>query len=401
MATDLSEQENSLAFEIVDSIGQINARDWNRIVPADYPFLFHEFLHALEESGCVSNNTGWAPQHILIRNSASQNQEVIGAAPLYLKGHSWGEFIFDFNWAHSYEQAGLNYYPKLISHTPFTPVTSPKLLVPDDHRALKTRQLIVRTAQKIARQFNLSSTHWHFVSEEDSDTLDSLEFLNRSSTFEYIWNNQGYNSMDDFLGALSSRKRKKIRSERRSIGKQGISIDVVQGEDLEPAHWKLIDLFLQQTVEKYRSHKYLSLDFFQRIGQTIPENLVLFLAHIDQNPVAGSFCLQGQNKLFGRYWGTLAEFRNLHFEICYYAAIEYCIERGLSEYSAGVQGDHKLSRGFLPRIARSSHSFLSPSIEVEIGHYIDRETSHMQAYCQALDYYSAYAKRPVESALHE
>ncbi len=386
--------DHSVKVEIVESINEINARDWNHLVAADYPFLSHEFLHALENSGCVSPHTGWAPRHILIRKSTAQCWELIAAAPLYLKGHSWGEFIFDWNWAQGYHRNGLDYYPKLISQTPFTPLTSPKMLMAPSACSTKTRHLIARTAKELGNAAGASSIHWHFVTDVDAKSLESCSFSNRLSTFEYIWNNQEYRSMEDFLSTLSSRKRKKIRRERRSICDQGVSVAVVQGTELNESHWRLLDRFYQQTVDKYNSHKYLSFDFFRRIGETMPDNLVIFIAQANHTPIAGSFCLRGGKKLYGRYWGSLGVFRDLHFEVCYYAAIEYCIEQGLTEYNAGVQGEHKLNRGFLPRLANSSHCFFHPAFAQAIARYIEQESSQLRAYCAVLDQYSAYAKQP-------
>lgn len=393
MKTGAFNQDNDLEIEVVDTIGHVRSRDWNRVIPSNYPFLRHEFLHALEYSGCVSPDTGWVPQHIVIRNSTSERQEVIGVTPLYLKGHSWGEFIFDWDWAHSYQQHGLNYYPKLISQTPFTPTTSPKLLVKQNEKAASIQIQLARAAKDVARRLDSSSIHWHFISRQDSEALKSSNFLDRSSTIEYIWPNCGYQTMDEFLSSLSSRKRKKIRSERRSVREQGITVTVIQGAEMDESHWQLIDRFYRQTVGKYHSHKYLSIEFFEKICKTMPENIVLFLAQVDQSPVAGSFCMQGGKHLYGRYWGTLGRFRNLHFEVCYYAAIEYCIRHGLFEYNAGVQGEHKLNRGFLPRLARSSHSFDHSAFSAAIDRYIVRETSHMQAYCEMLNHYSPYTKK--------
>ncbi len=387
-------QSDSVAFEVVDSIAEIGSLEWNRIVPANYPFLRHEFLHALEQSGCVSIDSGWAPQHIVIRNLASKHQEVIGAAPLYLKAHSWGEFIFDWDWAHGYQSHGLDYYPKLISQTPFTPITSPKLLTSNIDTTTNIRSQLARFAHKIATEKNVSSVHWHFVSQADSEILSGCEYLGRASTFEYVWSNQDYTSMDDFLGTLASRKRKKIKRERKSIREQEISVLALDGQQLNESHWQLIDWFYRQTVDKYHSQKYLSVDFFRQIGHTMPDNIVLFLATLDRKPVAGSFCLRGGDKLHGRYWGTLGNFPNLHFELCYYAPIEYCIEHNLAEYNAGVQGEHKLNRGFLPRLARSNHTFQHPAFLAAIDQYIDRESSYMQAYCETLNEYSPYAKPP-------
>ncbi len=383
----------SAKIEIVDSIGQVNPQDWNRIVPRDYPFLRHEFLHALEISGCVSADTGWAPQHIVIRNSTSSGQEVIGATPFYLKQHSWGEFIFDWDWAHGYQSHGLEYFPKLICQTPFTPITSPKLLTLPGENAQTTRTQLARQAQHIASRMETSSIHWHFISDTDAATLKSGDYCDRASTIEYVWHNQGYTSMDDFLNSLASRKRKKIRRERKSVSDQGVTVVALQGSDLHQSHWQLVDWFYRCTIDKYHSNKYLSIKFFETIGETMPQNIVLFLAMKENKPIAGSFCLQGDNKLFGRYWGTIGDVQNLHFEVCYYAAIEYCIENKLNEYNAGVQGEHKLNRGFVPKLARSSHSFRHRAFSAAIKHYIERESSYMQAYRETLDHYGAYAKQ--------
>lgn len=384
--------DDNLDVEIIDTIAQVSPRDWNRLVPSDSPYLRHEFLHALEHSRCVAPETGWLPQHIVIRNPTGRRRDIIAATPLYLKNHSWGEFIFDWDWAHAYQQHGLSYFPKLISQTPFTPATSPKLLVKDSKRAKSARTLLAKAAQEVAHRCDVSSTHWHFISEQDSEALESANFLSRKSTFEYIWTNPGYRTMEDFLATLSSRKRKKIRSERHSVRDREIAVDAVQGADLNESHWQLIDRFYRQTVAKYHSHQYLSMEFFDKVGKTMPESFVLFLARRNQTPIAGSLCMQGENVLYGRYWGSLGEFRNLHFEVCYYAAIEYCIQHGLYEYNAGVQGEHKLNRGFLPRLAKSSHSFDHPAFSQAIDRYIEREASQMQAYCQMLDRYSAYRK---------
>ena len=382
------------AIEIVDAIDQVDSQEWNDIIPSDCPFLRHEFLHAMEESGCVSTDSGWLPQHILIRNKASHRREVIGASPLYLKGHSFGEFIFDWDWAHGYQRHGLNYYPKLISQIPFTPISSPKLLTAQSDQAANTRLQLAHVAQEIARQFNVASIHWHFISDDDLKALRAADFLSRASTIEYVWSNPGYASMDEFLASLSSRKRKKIRSERQSVRDQGIKVTAIAGTEMDKADWQLVDRFYRQTVDKYHSNKYLSNRFFEKISQTMPERIVFFLARLNQNPVAGSFCLRGAKSLYGRYWGSLGSFRNLHFEVCYYAAIEYCIEQGLEQYNAGVQGEHKLNRGFLPKIARSCHSFSDPAFSAAIDRYISRETPQIEAYRDMLERFRAYSKDP-------
>ena len=388
-----TDQRHLTSFDIVDSIDQVKAEDWNRNVPPDFPFLRHEFLHALEESRCVSPGTGWTPKHIVIRNQEGIEPEVIGTVPLYLKEHSWGEFIFDWDWASSYQRHGLDYYPKLICQTPFTPITSPKLLTAANHATHETNIQLIELTRQIAARHEASSIHWHFISEADATILSHGDFVNRSSTIEYVWHNQNYQSMDEFLGTLSSRKRKKIRSERKFVRDRNIIVTALDGTELTQSHWGLIDWLYKQTVDKYHSHRYLSEDFFMQIGRTMPENFVFFLATIDRHPVAGSFCYKGDKTLYGRYWGSMGEFRNLHFEACYYAPMEYCIEHGLDTYNAGVQGEHKLNRGFVPNLARSGHSFSHPAFAAAIRNYIERESSYFQSYRTALDQHSPYAMK--------
>ena len=392
MNSEVRHQKPSTTVEILDAIDQIKAEDWNQIVPVDCPFLRHEFLHALEATGCVSAETGWHPQHILIRNRKCNS--TLAVAPLYLKGHSWGEYIFDWNWAASYREHGLQYYPKLISQTPFTPITSPKLNVSNSsqHDVVAIRRQLVESTKVVARKHDVSSLHWLFITDDDAQVLESQQFLGRRSNVEYIWTNRNYSDMDHFLATLSSRKRKKIRSERKFIAKQNIRVSVVTGTEMTDEHWQLVNCFYQNTIKKFGSLAYLNQKFFEKIRTTMPENVVLFLAEFDNKPVGGSFCLKGGNRLFGRYWGSIAPIRNLHFEVCYYAPIEYCIQNGVSDYNAGVQGEHKLNRGFVPTIARSCHTFSDAAFSYAIDQYIRKEYSHYEQYREHLEHHSAYSR---------
>ena len=375
---------------VIHSINEIDALEWNKCVPPDYPFLRHEFLLALENSNCVSNHTGWQPCHILIRIRNSP-PTVLGAMPMYLKSHSWGEYIFDWSWADAYHRNGFQYYPKLIVQSPFTPLTSPKLLfAPNATERAQIQQHLAASAVAVLQKMQASSCHLLFITADEANILKNNGFLSRIGTIEFIWRNREYESMEHFLSGLSSKKRKNVRQERNSVAQQGIRIETVSGEEIESHHWHAIEHFYSKTIDKYGSIKYLSPEFFQFAGQQMPENFVLFLAEQNGRYIGGSVCLKGANTLYGRYWGALRDYQALHFEICYYSAIEYCIEHGIASYNAGVQGEHKLSRGFLPELVHSSHMLSSVEFERGIQNYLDREAIQMVHYQKILESRSPY-----------
>ncbi len=384
--------DDQIMWNVIDSIDQISSSDWNSCVSLESPFLKHQFLQALENSGCVSPKTGWLPQHIVIRNSKRNGGRILGVAPMYLKGHSLGEYIFDWDWAAGLQQYGFNYYPKLVSQIPFTPVSSSKLLAAPDTDASNVELLLAQAGQEIIEALGVSSMHWLFISEQDRKSLDASKGISRKSTIEYIWENRGYASMKDFLSQLSRRKRKNINQERKYVDRQGISIEIIEGEEMNATHWKFIERCYTETIRKYGSFKYLSYEFFRIAGEMIPQNFVLFLARQHGRPVASSICLQGGSNLIGRYWGSVEKILHLHFEICYYSPIEYCIDQGLAFYNAGIQGEHKLSRGFLPRLASSYHSFNDDELRDVIREYVNRESKQLKAYQQDLMKHSAYQK---------
>ena len=396
----LKNQQNNDLFqvktELVESISQINSKCWNRCVSPNFPFLRHEFLSALEDSGCVSSETGWEPKHIVLRKIDKSDAQVLGVLPLYQKSHSWGEFIFDWDWAGGHHQFGLKYYPKLVSQSPFTPISAPKLLIAPGADSTQTRLELVKASQQLAEDLDVSSSHWLFTSQEDMDTLSSLGLICRSSTIEYVWKNQDYDSMEAFIGTLSSRKRKKIRKERKTVVEQNIKVEAKSGIDMTPNDWLYFEYFYRTTIAKYGSNPYLSYEFFRMIGESMPQNIVAFQARLDGDRIAGSLCLLGDESLYGRYWGTLQKRHCLHFETCYYAAIEYCIDNGLKTFNAGVQGEHKLSRGFYPHLAKSAHSIRNPLLSAALENYVQREASHYRAYQQSLKHSSPF----VESINH-
>ena len=293
----ISLRDDQIMWNVIDSIDQISSSDWNSCVSLESPFLKHQFFQALENSGCVSPKTGWLPQHIVIRNSDRNSGRILGVAPLYLKGHSFGEYIFDWDWAAGFQQCGFNYYPKLVSQIPFTPVSSSKLLSATDADASNVGLLLAQAGQKIIEALGVSSMHWLFISDQDQTSLDASNGISRKSTIEYVWENRGYESMKDFLSQLSRKKRKNIKQERKYVGRQGISIEIIQGEEINAAHWKFLERCYAATIRKYESFRYLSYEFFRMVGETMPQNFVLFLARQHGRPVASSICLQGGFKL--------------------------------------------------------------------------------------------------------
>ena len=378
--------------EIIQSIDQVSAHEWNRCVPSDCPFLRHEFLNAMEQSGCVSEETGWRPMHIVLRISDCQDSRLAGALPLYRKYHSWGEFIFDWQWENAYFRHGVQYYPKLVSVSPFTGLPAPKLLTAPDAPTDEVRNLLTESCLSEASHSDLSSLHLLFLNPDELDFFVGKGLIPRRSNISFVWTNNDYRSMDEFLSTLSSRKRKKIKYERKSIREQGIQVKVIPGTDIQDHHWRSFQLCYYSTTRKYDSFRYLNRHFFQMIRESMPENLLLILAEHDERPVASGLFYQGGGKLYGRYWGALEFVPNLHFEICYYSAIEYCIENGFRQCHAGVQGTHKLSRGFMPEVCYSAHMFNNLLFSEAIRHYTTEESHSVDDRQEYLSDFSAYAK---------
>ncbi|MDE0310542.1 MAG: GNAT family N-acetyltransferase [Acidiferrobacterales bacterium] len=378
--------------EIIQSINQVSAYEWNRCVPSDSPFLRHEFLNAMEQSGCVSEETGWCPMHIVLRKPDVPDSPVAGALPLYRKYHSWGEFIFDWQWENAYFRHGLQYYPKLVSISPFTGLPAPKLLAAPDSPVDEVRSQLTDSCLNEASDPDLSSLHLLFLNQDELDYFTTRDLIPRRSNISFVWTNNSYGSMDDFLSTLSSRKRKKIRHERKSVREEGIQIKVIPGTEMEDYHWYSFHLCYYATTRKYDSFRYLNREFFQMIRESMPENLLLVLAERDNRPLASGLFYQGGGTLYGRYWGTLQPVSNLHFEICYYSAIEYCIENGFRQCHAGVQGAHKLSRGFLPQACYSAHMFNNTQFSDAIRHYTIEESHSLDVRQEHLFDFSPYAK---------
>jgi uncharacterized protein len=362
-------------IQILDKLADVDAAAWNELA-GDNPFLRFEFLNNLERSGCVSKETGWEPRHILLWRDTS----LIGAMPLYLKQHSYGEYIFDWAWADAYHRHGLNYYPKLSSAIPFTPVSGARLLSPDP----AVREKLANAAIALAKELKASSLHILYPTQTQSEDLKNLGYMLRTST-QFHWQNHGYQCFDDFLAEMSHDKRKKIKQERRKIFEQNIRFVTVEGSQIAAQDWQFFNRCYRTTYQQHHSSPYLNLDFFLSVGREMPENIVMFTAMKDDRPIAAALNLKNRERLFGRYWGSEIYVPGLHFESCYYQGIGYCIENGLAVFEGGVQGEHKLARGLLPVETYSNHWLAHPQFSAAIANFLERESEGVERYMEQLN----------------
>jgi hypothetical protein len=360
-------------LRIIERIDGIAAAVWDRCAGAENPFLSHAFLSALESSGSATARTGWLPQHMIAEDGEGR---VLGVVPMYLKSHSYGEYVFDHGWADAYRRAGGHYYPKLQVSVPFTPVPGPRLLLaPDADDAVA--DMMIAGLVEIAERRDVSSLHVTFLQEETWQRLGAAGFLQRKG-YQFHWSNNGYASFDDFLGALSSRKRKAIRKERREAVASGLTIHRLTGPAIEPRHWDAFFRFYMSTSDRKWGQAYLTRAFFDELGQTMPEHVMLVMVEDAGRLVAGALNLIGATTLYGRNWGCIGHYPFLHFEACYYQAIEFAIERGLARVEAGAQGEHKLQRGYLPCATYSAHWIRDPALRRAVDDYLVRERRHIQ-----------------------
>lgn len=375
----MADRESEILAEIAPSVGTIEPEEWDRLHGGD-PFVSHAFLSALENSASVGPGTGWSPAPILVREEG----RLVAAAPAYLKSHSQGEYVFDHGWADAWQRAGGQYYPKLLVAVPFTPVTGPRLL---GHRP----QELLAAAEALTVQGELSSAHANFVLESEIADFDARGWMIREGV-QYHWFNRDYASFDDFLGALSSRKRKAIRRERAAAC-EGLEISALQGDAISRAGWDAMWAFYQDTGARKWGRPYLTRDFFDRIAATMGRRLLMFVARRDGRPLAGALNVVGDDALYGRYWGCAEDVPFLHFELSYYRAIEWAIEHRLKTVQAGAQGEHKIARGYQPVITRSAHFIPNPSFRAAIADFLERERvavrSEMDWLAGALPYRSS------------
>ncbi len=362
-------EKPAVTIRVAAHMKDVEAEAWDALGGRDHPFVAHAFLKALEESGSATPQTGWASQHILVEDQAGT---LIGGAPLYLKSHSQGEYIFDHGWADGFERAGGRYYPKALVAVPFTPVTGPRLLTHPEAPP-EVRETVLAGLMEVTRRLEVSSLHINFPSEDEWDFCGEAGLLQRTSE-QFHWFNDGYDTFDDFLAALSSRKRKAIRRERRGALESGeLEIETVTGAAITEAHWDAFFAFYQDTGSRKWGSPYLTRDFFSRIGEAMPDAVVLFMVRRAGRYVAGALNLVGSEALYGRYWGCLEDHPFLHFEVCYYRAIDYAIEHKLDRVEAGAQGPHKLARGYLPVHTRSAHWIRNPAFRDAVANYLDHE----------------------------
>jgi predicted N-acyltransferase len=374
----------SLDLERTATLQSLEAARWNALA-GDSPFLRHEFLVALERSGCIGRRTAWQPVYLLAKSS----DELVGALPLYLKYDSRGEFVFDWGWADAYERSGRRYYPKLVSSIPFTPATGARLLVRPDADAAAVRDCLLRGARAAAAELNASSLHVLFPTELERELLDRHGFLSRKSC-QFHWHNDGYADFDDFLSRFSSAKRKKAKRERRRVADAEITFAHLRGDELSEPEWNAVFEFYSNTFERRGRPPYLNRVFFAEIARTMPENIVVVLARYRGAPIAAAICFRGGPTLYGRYWGSVADFHSLHFETCYYQGIDYCIREGLKKFEPGTQGEHKISRGFTPQPTWSCHWLRDPQFHDAVADFLVRETRHVDAYMDELDEHVPY-----------
>ena len=359
-------------IKVAQAIGEIAAADWDACAnpdPATFnPFVSHAFLKALEDAGTVTARTGWLPQYLVLE----QGGVVLGAAPAYLKSHSQGEYMFDYAWAHAYENAGGDYYPKLQIAVPFTPVPGPRLMVRAHPGADANRQLLAAGAVELAKRHNVSSLHATFLKEDEWRELGDIGFLQRVDQ-QFHWRNDGYSSFDDFLSALASRKRKAIRREREKALSAGLEIERLSGRDITEAHRDAFYTFYMDTGSRKWGRPYLNRRFFSLLGAAMAERCLIVFAMREGRAIAGALNLIGGDCLYGRYWGATEHHDCLHFEICYYQAIDYAIEHGLARVEAGAQGEHKLARGYVPTPTYSVHWIADQGFRRAIANYLERE----------------------------
>ncbi|GMQ97092.1 MAG: GNAT family N-acetyltransferase [Gammaproteobacteria bacterium] len=368
---------------LCNNIDEVSKAEWNALNPEHNPFLRHEFLRALERHHCVGEHFGWLPRHVLVRD---QSKRLIGAAPMYIKTNSYGEFVFDWNWADAYQRSELSYYPKLVIAIPYTPATGPRLMVNPDCDEQAIRKQLMETAIGYGSSMGASSLHALFTNDKDTQSLES-HGLGVRIDCQFQWKNDGYRSFDDFLGRFTAHKRKKIKRERRRVRESNIEIVLKSGNELDDHEWQSVYRFYSSTFNKKFGYPTLTLDFFREIGRTMGNQILIALARDNNQDVAAAICFKSLDTLYGRHWGCARDYHSLHFELCYYQGLEYCIDNGLQHFDPGVQGEHKISRGFLPTITRSAHWIEHEPFRVVINDFLRRETRAIR------DYYKTLCKR--------
>lgn len=362
----------------INSMAEVDSVAWNLLAGEAYPFLRHEFLLALEQSGSVCAQTGWLSAHLLVM----KQEKLVAFMPLYLKQHSYGEYVFDHQWAQAYQQQGLAYYPKWLTAIPLTPCQGARIIIQADGiDQLEVTRTLLAFITQLSEQQGISSWHCLFPISEQVEWLRSLGLSIREGV-QFHWFNRGYRDFDDFLLIMNASKRKMIKRERRRVSEQGVHLLRIRGQHVSERQWQEFFQFYTMTYVKRGSQPYLNLAFFQQIAVTMGEQLLLVLAIKDDMTIAAALSFVGSDTLYGRYWGCYQEYNSLHFEACYYQGLDFCIEQGLTRFDSGAQGEHKISRGFEPITTYSAHWIKQPQFAAAIEHFLAREQKAVQHYKQ-------------------
>ena len=375
----------SVSITAHTSLKEFTAEEWDRLNDTAHPFLSYAFLNALEQSGSVGEQTGWDVLFLAAREDVSAL--LVGALPVYVKHHSYGEYVFDHSWAHAFERAGGRYYPKLLSAVPFTPVPGPRLLYDKHHPEVVTS--LLSALETVARQNQISSAHMNFITAEDRQILEDKGWMIRTG-LQFHWQNDNYSSFDDFLASLSSRKRKTLRKERLSLLQHGVTFHQLTGSDITSDQWDRFYQFYLATIEKKWGGAYLTEAFFHQIGSTMADRILLVMAEQNGQMIAGALNFIGKDTLYGRNWGCVEELPNLHFETCYYQAIEFAISRGLTTVEAGAQGLHKVQRGYLPVYTYSAHWLADNNFSDAVSRFLRQEQTAVEDEARAIEALSPY-----------
>ncbi len=381
-----------MQIRTLQSIHEADSGQWNALA-GDYPFLRHEFLAALEDSGCVQARSGWSPQHLVLTDAAG----LVAAAPLYLKDHSWGEFVFDFAWARAASQRGIDYYPKLLCAVPFTPASGPRLLQRAGAAAGAGRTQLAAALRDCAQRQGRSSVHALFLDEHARQACAADGWLLRRDC-HFRWQNRGYRDFDDFLAGFSADKRKKARRERRRVQEQGIEFRTLHGDELDEPLIAQVHEFHANTFIRHGHTPYLTRACFVQIARSMGRSFFVKLALHAGAPVAAAVFFRSGDTLYGRYWGAEADYHSLHFETCYHQGIDYCIEHGLQRFEPGTQGEHKIARGFEPALTWSAHWIADAALRRAIGAYLEREGEAIDAYAAAAEAHAPFRKGEADEA---
>jgi uncharacterized protein len=370
----------SMRTQVIDSLDQVTADEWNGLQLKGSPFVRYEFLAALEKTRCATAATGWQAQHLLLRDDQGVLQATM---PIYRKVHSWGEFVFDFAWANAYAQFGLDYYPKLVNAVPFTPATGPRLLIADNVSP-KLRNELLTAAIEFTKEQKLSSLHLLFADADDQLAATELGLIARQDC-QFHWHNRDYRSFDDFLATFRADKRKKMLRERRRVFEAGVRFNVCSGEQMSEQDWHIAFAFSERTFVQHGHEHYLNVEFFKTIAKSLPQSVVVIWARVEGEPIATAICFKSDDTLYGRYWGSLDNYHSLHFETCYLQGIEYCIANGLKHFEPGTQGEHKVARGFEPTLTHSYHWIANTQLRKAIADHVKREAHAVDQYAESIN----------------